>query len=98
MVNIEGILTALKEKVISFLLFEAPFIVVFLKLSLKTRHKIAVDRFGQASGRIIELLSKSKYLEQQAISDMILVPAREARERLYRLYRSERLTIHFLRF
>eukprot|EP01036_Dinobryon_divergens_P029315 gene29315-38392_t len=52
-----------------------------------TKHKIAVDRFGQASGRIIELLTRNKFLEQQAISDMVLVPAREARERLYRLYR-----------
>ncbi len=43
-------------------------------------------RFGDISGRIVELLQRSKYLEQQQVSDMIILPARETRERLYKLY------------
>eukprot|EP01035_Chromulina_nebulosa_P020073 gene20073-26066_t len=37
--------------------------------------------------RIIELLQRRKYVDQQEISDYAIMPAREARERLYKLYR-----------
>jgi transcription initiation factor IIE alpha subunit len=49
-------------------------------------HKTCVERYGNASGRIVQLLYRSKYLDQQVISDCIIVPARETRERLYRLH------------
>ena len=51
-----------------------------------TIHRLAVDRFGAASGRIVELMQRYKHLEQQTISDLIILPPREARERLYKLY------------
>jgi hypothetical protein len=37
-------------------------------------------------GRIMELLQKRKYLEQQRIGDMVITPPRECREKLYALY------------
>ena len=37
-------------------------------------------------GRIVEVLRQQKYVEQQKISDLAIVPAREAREKLYALY------------
>jgi hypothetical protein len=52
----------------------------------RTILQIAQGRFGIASGRIIELLQRNKYLEQQTVSDRAILPARETRERLYRLY------------
>jgi hypothetical protein len=40
-------------------------------------------------GRIIELLEGKSYLDQQTIGEMTIIPAREARERLYSLYRDK---------
>ena len=50
-------------------------------------HQIAVNRYGKYSGRIVELLQRKKYLEQQQIADLAIMPARETRERIYKLYR-----------
>lgn len=51
---------------------------------------IAVDKYGEASGRLVEVLQRpgNQYMEQQALGEKVVLPAREARERLYRLYRS----------
>lgn len=49
-------------------------------------HAIAEERFGYQSARIVELLQCKNYLEQQKISDMAILPAKEGRERLYDLY------------
>jgi DNA-directed RNA polymerase III subunit RPC3 len=46
-----------------------------------------VDRFGNLSARILEMLQRKKYLEQQSIADLAIIPAREARERLYKLFK-----------
>ena len=53
----------------------------------KTIHSIALERYGPVSARIVEMLQRRKYLEQQQIADLAIVPARDARERLYRLFR-----------
>ena len=97
----------------------------------RTLHSIAVDRFGNLSARIVELLQRkkwehtfdifediisqsvscndrwlsystffsflyswlwsipliSRFLEQQNIADLAIIPAREARERLYKLFK-----------
>lgn len=53
----------------------------------KTRHQMCVSKFGVHCGRIYELLNRSKYLEQQEVSDLAIIPAREARENLYTLYK-----------
>jgi len=55
-------------------------------LRRRTIQQVAQRRFGVASGRIIELLQRYKYLEQQTVSDRAILPARETRERLYQLY------------
>ena len=36
--------------------------------------------------RLIELFNRRSYLEQTRIGDLVIMPAKEARERLYRLY------------
>lgn len=51
-------------------------------------HAIAEERFGYQSARIVELLQCKNYLEQQKISDMAILPAKEGRERLYDLYQN----------
>jgi DNA-directed RNA polymerase III subunit RPC3 len=48
---------------------------------------IAEEKFGKESARIVELLQKHKYLEQQKLSEMLILPAREGRERLYELFK-----------
>jgi hypothetical protein len=35
---------------------------------------------------VLELLQRNQYLEQQQVCDMAILPARETRERLYRLF------------
>lgn len=52
-------------------------------------HAIAEERFGYQSARIVELLQCKNYLEQQKISDMAILPAKEGRERLYDLYQNQ---------
>ena len=52
-------------------------------------HAIAEERFGYQSARIVELLQCKNYLEQQKISDMAILPAKEGRERLYTLYQNQ---------
>lgn len=39
-------------------------------------HDIAEEKFGKESARIIELLQKHPYLEQQKLSEMAILPAR----------------------
>ena len=52
-------------------------------------HAIAEERFGYQSARIVELLQCKNYLEQQKISDMAILPAKEGRERLYELFQHQ---------
>jgi hypothetical protein len=66
--------------------FVVNFESIISALRRRTIQQIAQSRFGVASGRIIELLTRFKYLEQQTVSDRAILPARETRERLYRLY------------
>ena len=56
-------------------------------LKRKTVHNIICERHGIHAGRIVELLRKHKYVEQQKISELAIMPARDAREKLYALYR-----------
>ena len=50
-------------------------------------HDIAVHRYGLPTARILRLLQSKPHLEQQTIADVAIIPAREARERLYKLFR-----------
>jgi hypothetical protein len=62
-------------------------VINYLKRTVK--HSIAVERYGKMSGRIFELLESNSYLDQQAIGEMSIIPARETRERLYCMYRDK---------
>lgn len=55
----------------------------------KTIHSIATSRYDVASSRIVELLHQKKYIEQQQIADMAILPARDVREKLYKLYKDK---------
>lgn len=52
---------------------------------MKLIHDVAEEKFGKESARIVELLSKQPFLEQQKLSEMAILPARGGRERLYDL-------------
>jgi hypothetical protein len=52
-------------------------------------HDIAEEKFGKESARIVELLLKQPYLEQQKLSEMAILPARGGRERLYDLLKHQ---------
>lgn len=63
------------------------------RIKRKTIQSVAAQRFGLPAARIVELLVASdELIEQGRISDMAIMPAREARENLYKLYRYR----HFL--
>lgn len=60
------------------------------KIKRKTFQSIAAARFGVSTARIIELLtSHDELIEQQQLSDLAIMPAREARENLYKLYKDK---------
>jgi hypothetical protein len=59
---------------------------IFSALRRRTIHSIAIGKFGQQSARVLELLLRNPYLEQQTITDRAILPARETRERLYALF------------
>lgn len=50
-------------------------------------HHIAAKSFDVLTARILELLLQTKYLEQSKISEMIIMPAQDAKKRVYQLYR-----------
>lgn len=56
-------------------------------LRRKTLHQIALKSFDVLTARILELLLKTKYLEQGKISEMIIMPAQDAKKRVYQLFR-----------
>lgn len=62
--------------------------------SIKARaiHAIAEARYGTFAARICELLSRKKYLDQQKVGEMAILPAKTAREQLYLLYREGWIT------
>jgi len=55
----------------------------------RTVHSIVTEKLGIQSARIIELLLKKKYLDQQKVADLAILPARDARLRLYQLYKNK---------
>eukprot|EP00249_Psilotum_nudum_P011992 c23514_g1_i1 orf=77-1750(+) len=54
---------------------------------------VVLQRYGRESCRIFRLLTMKGLLEQKQISDMALVPLKEAREILYRLLKDEYLQL-----
>ena len=54
----------------------------------KTITSIARGRYGVQTARLVELmLTRDEWMEQSALGDIAIMPAREAREKLYLLYR-----------
>ena len=53
----------------------------------KSIHNIISEKYGLHSARIVELLRKHKYVDQQRLSDLAILPAKDAREKLYMLFR-----------
>ena len=63
---------------------------IIYNLKRKTFHSIAATRFGLSTARIVELLlNNGELMEQQKLSDLAIMPGREARENLYKLYKDQ---------
>ena len=61
---------------------------IISKLRRKTVQSIAVARFGIPTARIVEMLTtRDEFMEQQRVSDVAIMPAREAKENLFKLYK-----------
>jgi len=59
-------------------------------LQRKTITSIARARYGVQTARLVELmLTRNEWMEQTALGDIAILPAREAREKLYLLYRDK---------
>ncbi|CAM9459227.1 unnamed protein product [Ectocarpus fasciculatus] len=53
----------------------------------------ARDRYGKETSRIMEILLQNKYLDQQQVGEMAMIPPSDARERLYRLLRDRMVSV-----
>lgn len=56
-------------------------------LKQRTTNSIICERFGDVSGRIFELLSQMRFLDQQRIGDLVIAPSREVRKQMYEMYK-----------
>lgn len=61
-------------------------------LKARAIHSIAETRYGTFAARICELLARKKYLDQQKVGEMAILPAKTAREQLYLLQREGWIT------
>ncbi|CAM9806513.1 unnamed protein product [Scytosiphon promiscuus] len=53
----------------------------------------ARDRYGKETARILEILLQNKFLDQQQVGEMAMIPPGDARERLYRLLRDRMVSV-----
>lgn len=51
-------------------------------------HQVVCDRFGETAGRIISIIDQLGWLESDKIAEYAMVPAKDTREILHRLYRA----------
>uniref|UniRef100_A0A8B9GA49 DNA-directed RNA polymerase III subunit RPC3 n=1 Tax=Amazona collaria TaxID=241587 RepID=A0A8B9GA49_9PSIT len=54
-------------------------------LATATLESIVEERFGSRCARIFRLLLRKKYLEQKQVEDFAMIPAKEAKDMLYRM-------------
>lgn len=54
-------------------------------LATATLESIVEERFGSRCARIFRLLLRKKHLEQKQVEDFAMIPAKEAKEMLYRM-------------
>lgn len=57
-------------------------------LATATLESIVQERFGSRCARIFRLLLRKKHLEQKQIEDLAMIPAKEAKEMMYRMLSS----------
>ncbi|CAM9690149.1 unnamed protein product [Pylaiella littoralis] len=53
----------------------------------------ARDRYGKETARIIEILLQNKFLDQQQVGEMAMIPPSDARERLYQLLKDRMVSV-----
>lgn len=58
------------------------------------RQSIFLEKYGKMTSRILTALQNEGRIEQQRLSEITLIPAKETREILYRLYR-DHLAVYF---
>ncbi|XP_063032604.1 DNA-directed RNA polymerase III subunit RPC3-like isoform X1 [Melospiza melodia melodia] len=56
-----------------------------VSLATATLESIVEERFGSRCARIFRLLLRKKHLEQKQVEDFAMIPAKEAKDMLYRL-------------
>ncbi|XP_029821666.1 DNA-directed RNA polymerase III subunit RPC3-like, partial [Manacus vitellinus] len=54
-------------------------------LATATLESIVEERFGSRCARIFRLLLRKKHLEQKQVEDFAMIPAKEAKDMLYRM-------------
>jgi hypothetical protein len=88
-VNMESIISALQSKIVHNIAVERYGVAAGKDsfVSTSTIQALSFLRFLVWIGRIVEVLMNRNNLDHQTISDMIIVPAKETRERLYRLHK-----------
>ncbi|MBN3324675.1 RPC3 polymerase, partial [Atractosteus spatula] len=54
-------------------------------LARATLESAVQERFGSRSARIFRLLLRKRHLEQKQVEDFAMIPAKEAKEMMYRM-------------
>uniref|UniRef100_A0ACB8G9B6 DNA-directed RNA polymerase III subunit RPC3 n=1 Tax=Sphaerodactylus townsendi TaxID=933632 RepID=A0ACB8G9B6_9SAUR len=62
-------------------------------LATATLESIVQERFGSRCARIFRLLLRKKHLEQKQIEDFAMIPAKEAKEMMYKMLSSNVVTL-----
>ncbi|KAJ6651353.1 hypothetical protein lerEdw1_021052 [Lerista edwardsae] len=62
-------------------------------LAVATLESIVQERFGSRCARIFRLLLRKKHLEQKQIEDFAMIPAKEAKEMMYRMLSTNIITL-----
>ncbi|XP_039575039.1 DNA-directed RNA polymerase III subunit RPC3 [Passer montanus] len=64
-----------------------------VSLATATLESIVEERFGSRCARIFRLLLRKKHLEQKQVEDFAMIPAKEAKDMLYRLLSENLVTL-----
>ena len=59
-------------------------------------HKVIKDHYGDVAARICSILQAKGHLESDTIADSAMVPAKDARELLHRLYKANYISLFYL--
>ncbi|XP_041259968.1 DNA-directed RNA polymerase III subunit RPC3 isoform X2 [Onychostruthus taczanowskii] len=64
-----------------------------VSLATATLESIVEERFGSRCARIFRLLLRKKHLEQKQVEDFAMIPAKEAKDMLYRMLSENLVTL-----